>query len=232
MSRSDFDSEQEERADAAASPRPLRRERWILAGAGVLALVALSLGLVVGTAPPLAGPSPVDAAEQAEQADEEEPPPPPPVQVPMPTPAPIGDEAVATEAVVSSVETLVDATNEVLQRADGGTEGIESVATGFVEGEVQALALEREKLGYTQVGEATVTSTKVRSIDLAANPPTALLEVCIDTSDLDVLDPNGESVADQLYRPGHPVMHLYGAVFLDGLWRVSTHEIPDGASCT
>ncbi|HZW42353.1 MAG TPA: hypothetical protein VFE99_08615, partial [Agromyces sp.] len=133
MSRSDFDSEQEERADGAASLRRPRRERWILAGAGVLALVALSLGNIVGTAPTPGGPSPVDAAEQAEQADQEEPTP-PPVQVPMPAPAPIGDEAVATEAVVSSVETLVDATNEVLQRADGGTEGIESVATGFVEG--------------------------------------------------------------------------------------------------
>lgn len=228
MSQPDFESEQEERADAAASLHRHRRVRWIVAGAAVLALVALvvaALSLGVGTAPPMAENPPVDAAEEGEL-------PPPPVAVPMPTPAPLGDEAVATEAVVVSVETLVDATNEVLQRADGGTEGIESVATGFVEGEIQALALEREKLGYTQVGEATVTSTKVRSIDLAATPPTALLEVCIDTSDLDVLDPNGDSVADQLYRPGHPVMHLYGAVYLDGLWRVSTHEIPDGASCT
>jgi hypothetical protein len=72
---------------------------------------------------------------------------------------------------------------------------------------------------------------KVQSIDLAASPPTAMLEVCIDTSDLDVLDANGESVADQLYRPDHPVMHLYGAVYLDGLWRLSTHQIPDGATC-
>jgi hypothetical protein len=228
MSRPDFESEQEERADAAASLHRHRRVRWIVAGAAVLALVALvvaALSLGVGTAPPTAENPPVDAAEQEEL-------PPPPVAIPMPTPAPLGDETAATEAVVTSVETLVDATNEVLQRADGGTEGIESVATGFVEGEVQALALERKHLGYTQVGEATVTSVKVRSIDLAADPPTAVLEVCIDTSDLDVLDPNGESVADQLYRPGHPVMHLYGAVFLDGLWRVSTHEIPDGASCT
>jgi hypothetical protein len=228
MSQADFESEQEERADAAATTHRNRRVRWIAVGAAVLAVVALSLGIVIGMAPPPVDPAPVDSAEQAE----EEEPPPPPVQVPMPTSAPLGDEAEATEAVVLSVETLVDATNEVLQRADGGTEGIESVATGFVEGEIQALASERKHMGYTQVGEATVTSVNVRSIDLAANPPTALLEVCIDTSDLDVLDPNGDSVADQLYRPDHPVMHLYGAVFMDGIWKVSTHEIPDGASCT
>jgi hypothetical protein len=204
---------------------------WIAICAAAIALVAVSLGFIIGMAPPVAETSSVDAAGQAEQADREEPPP-PPLEVPTPTPAPLGDEAVATEAAAVSVESLVDATNEVLQRADGGTEGIESVATGFVEGEVQALAAERKQLGYTQVGEATVTSVNMRSIDLAAEPPVAVLEVCIDTSDLDVLDPNGNSVADQLYRPDHPVMHLYGAVFLDGLWKVSTHEIPDGASCT
>lgn len=224
MNRSGFESEQEERADAAAPLPRHRRMRWIVAGAAILALVALSIGVIVGTAPPTAETPPVDAAAQQE-------PPPPPLEVPMPTPAPLGDEAIASEAVVISVEALVDATNEVLQRADGGTEGIESVATGFVEGEVEALAIERKHLRYTQVGEATVTSVLVRSIDLEADPPAAVLEVCIDTSDLDVLDPNGDSVADQLYRPDDPVMHLYGAVFLDGLWRVSTHEIPDGASC-
>ncbi|WP_022893725.1 hypothetical protein [Agromyces subbeticus] len=229
MIHADFEPD-EGRADVASPPPRRRRVRWILAGAGVLALalIAVSIGVAVNTVPPSPDAAPVDAAEQAEQEE----PTPPPVEAPMPTQAPLGDEAVATEAVVVSVNALVDATNEVLQRADGGTEGIESVATGFVEGEVQALALEREQLGYTQVGEATVTSAKVRSLDLAADPPAALLEVCIDTSDLDVLDPNGDSVADQLYRPDHPVMHLYGAVYTDGLWRVSTHEIPDGASCT
>jgi hypothetical protein len=230
MNEPDFESEQEERADAAALSHRNRRVRWIALGAAVVALIAISLGFIIGMAPAVTETPPVDAAEQA-QADQEEPPP-PPLEVPTPTPAPLGDEAVATEAAAISVESLVDATNEVLQRADGGTEGIESVATGFVEGEVQALAAERKQLGYTQVGEATVTSVTVRSIDLAAEPPVAVLEVCIDTSDLDVLDPNGNSVADQLYRPDHPVMHLYGAVFLDGLWKVSTHEIPDGASCT
>lgn len=227
MIHADFEPD-EGRADVASPPPRRRRLRWIIAGAVVLALVALSIGVIVSTVPPSPDAAPVGAAEQAKQEE----PTPPPLEAPMPPPAPVGDEAVATEAVVVSVNALVDATNEVLQRADGGTEGIESVATGFVAGEVQALALEREQLGYTQVGEATVTSAEVRSLDLAADPPTALLEVCIDTSDLDVLDPNGDSVADQLYRPDHPVMHLYGAVYTDGLWRVSTHEIPDGASCT
>lgn len=225
MKQSDFDYEPDEYEEASAPVHRHRRVRWIVAGAAVLALVVLSIGVIIGNAPPAAEAPPAEAAAEEE-------PPPPPLDVPLPTPAPLGDEAAATEAVVVSMETLVDATNEALQRADGGTEGLEAVATGFVAGEIEALASERKHMGYTQVGEATVTSVNVRSIDLAADPPAALLEVCIDTSDLDVLDPNGDSVADQLYRPDHPVMHLYGAVFLDGIWKVSTHEIPDGASCT
>lgn len=204
---------------------PLRtRTRWILAGVGlaVAGAVAIGIPLLVAPAAPPADPT---------LAEEEEAPPPPPLELTMPTPSPLGDEAAATEAVVTAAETLVSATNEVLQRADGGFEGIESIATGFVEGELQALAIEREKMGYRQVGEASVSSVAVRDIDLTASPPVALLEVCIDTSDLDVVDSNGTSVADQLYRPDRPVLHLYGAVFTDGLWRLSTHEIPDGATC-
>lgn len=204
---------------------PLRtRTRWILAGVGLAVAGAIAIGipLLMAPAAPTADPT---------LAEEEEAPPPPPLELTMPTPSPLGDEAAATEAVVTAAETLVSATNEVLQRADGGFEGIESIATGFVEGELQALAIEREKMGYRQVGEASVSSVAVRDIDLTASPPVALLEVCIDTSDLDVVDSNGTSVADQLYRPDHPVLHLYGAVFIDGLWRLSTHEIPDGATC-
>ncbi|WP_173923445.1 hypothetical protein [Agromyces sp. Marseille-P2726] len=227
MTESDLEPMPEDWTETPKPPRRPRPLRWIIAGVVGLAVVAAGFGIArMAAPPPEDGTEPVDAALQEEQE-----PPPPPLEYPMPTPAPLGDEAEASEAVVTSVETLIAATNEVLQRGDGGFEGIESVATGFVEGEVQALAIEREHLGYTQTGEATVTSVDVQSIDLAASPPTAVLEVCIDTSDLDVLDANGESVADQLYRPGHPVVHLYGAVYVDGLWRLSTHEIPDGATC-
>ena len=85
-------------------------------------------------------------------------------------------------------------------------------------------------MGYTQVGEAVVT-TSVRSIDLTSAPPTASSKSASTPSSLDVLDPPARPSADQLYQPGHPVLHLYGAVFTDGVWRLSTHEIPDGAAC-
>lgn len=206
-------------------PQPNRRRSrlWLIVAAGAVAVA------VVGTGIALLVPAP-EVDSSAQTADPTTPPP-EPLTFAAPTPAPLGDPESATSAVTAAAETLVAASNEVLQRGDGGIEGIESVATGFVEGEMRALAAERIQLGYKQVGTATVTSVTVQSIDLEGEPPTALLGVCVDTSDIDVVDSNGKSVGDQLYRPGHPVLHLYGAVFTDGLWKLSTHEIPDGATC-
>lgn len=219
----------DERDDFPEVREPRRiRGRWLLVGLGLLAAVAIAVTIGI-TATSTPGGEVVAAVD--EDAEEEEEPPPPPLSLETPTPAPLGDDAAARDALETTMETLVEASNEVLQRADGGTSGLEGVAVGFVAGEIQALSDEREHLGYKQIGEASVTSVNVRSMDLSAAPPTATLEVCIDTSELDVVDSNGASVADQLYQPDHPVLHLYGAVFTDGLWRVSTHEIPDGATC-
>ena len=49
----------------------------------------------------------------------------------LPEPAPLGEEPETVAATVAA-EALVAAGNEVLQRADGGTEGIDAIATGFV----------------------------------------------------------------------------------------------------
>ena len=205
--------------------RGTRRRTIRIAIVGVAAVVVAAIVLFLslpGTPPTLD-----DSDAGAPPASES----PAPLSLAFPTPAPLGEEPEAESAITIAAETLVAASNEVLQRADGGTEGLDAVATGFVEGEVEALAIERERMGYRQVGDAVVTNVTVRSMDLTTDPPTAVLEVCIDTGSLDVVDPNGTSVADQLYQPGHPVLHLYGAVFTDGLWRLSTHEIPDGAAC-
>ncbi len=223
----DDDFDDDDLGDPIGPPDPPRRRRRAavalaaLVGAGAIAAIAIAIGTSV---PAERTAQPGDDAAAAEPSAT-------PLALPTPTPAPLGDEASSEQAAVASVEALVTATNEVLQRADGGTEGLDAVAVGFVKGEVEALALERSKMGYTQVGQARITSTTVDSIDLAAAPPTAQLSVCIDTSDIDVLDANGDSVADQLYRPGHPVLNRYGLVYTDGLWRVSTHDIPDGATC-
>lgn len=211
----------------------------VLAATALAVVIATTLGLGAafgwfGTSP---ASSPVNVAETAappvDSGDEEEDPTAPvtPLAVPPAEPQPLGDEAESAEAADVAITAVVEATAEIAQRADGDTDGIELIATGFVQGELQALAEEREQLGYKQIGEATITSVTTRAIDLTATPPTVILDVCIDASDIDVVDENGNSLKDRMYNPGGPVLHTYGAQYIDGLWKIATHEIPDSAPC-
>lgn len=118
-----------------------------------------------------------------------------------------------------------------MQRADGTSAGLESIAVGAAWGELQSLAVERSQLGYRQVGEATVTSSAATAVDLVGPPPTVELEVCIDSSAVDVVDASGRSLKDLLYDPDGAVLNVYIAQYIDGLWKIVSHDIPDGARC-
>lgn len=194
----------------------------------VLVGLVLALGVVNGWFVFGQSKTPTSAATSTPSAPST----PAPLNIPTPTPGPIGDQKDSVEAIDSTLDSFMVATNEVLQRADGSVTGAETVASGFVLGELQALAAERKELGYKQIGEAKVTDVTVGAVDLAATPPTMVLTVCVDTSDVDVVDENGTSMKDRMYTPDHPVQHTYGAQFLDGLWKIVTHEIPDKGTCS
>lgn len=212
------------------------RTRFIVLGVLVLcAMVVAGLGPVTGwfgiasattsTADPAEAP-PGPVGEDSPR------PSPSPLAIPAPRQKPLGDTEKATEAAEDTIQVLVSANNEILQRADGGTDGLENVATGFVWGELQALATEREQMGLKQVGESIITSTAVRSTDLKASPPTMQIDVCIDSSGVDVVDSvTGKSMKTLLYAPDAPVLNQYGAEFIDGTWKISSHTIPEDSSC-
>jgi hypothetical protein len=176
----------------------------------------------------------VAGAEQAQKRQQEEAAAtdPGPLDIDVPPEQELGGRSESVQDASEVVTVLVEAQNEILQRADGGVEGLELIADGWVKGELEAMALERSHAGLTQVGEARVVSVEATDVDLRADPPVLVLEVCLDTSDIDVLDASGQSVGDLLYRPGHPVRHLYGAEFVDGRWKVTTHDIPTSSSCS
>lgn len=151
---------------------------------------------------------------------------------PTPSPAPLTDDETAeVQRADVAIDSLLAALDEVSQRGDGSAVGIESIATGWVLGEVQSRAREQYDLGYRQTGEATVTQSTPTAVDLAASPPTITVKVCVDVSAVDVVDAAGKSLKAALYNPGRPTAHIYGAVFEDGTWKVSTHDIPDVQDC-
>lgn len=154
-----------------------------------------------------------------------------PLAVDPPREGPIDDVETEQARVAEAVELVVEATNQIAQRGDGVVGGLESIATGFVLGELENLAREQAEQGYKQSGEARVVSAELLSSDLDADVPHIVLGVCIDVSEVTVTDANGTDVSDRLYDPGHPVRHEYGADFIDDVWMITTHEIPAVQNC-
>ena len=143
-----------------------------------------------------------------------------------PVTPPIAD---AREAIVD----VIEATTEVLVEADGDLPtDVSGYAAGFVKGEIQALAIEREQQGYTQTGEAVITRITNSAINTKVTPATMTLYVCVDTSQIDVLDASGKSLKALLYDPGHPVLNVYTAQNIKNDWKIISHDIPEGGSCS
>lgn len=209
------------------------RTRWIaIAAAAVLALGAAGVGIALVTSngsAPVATPTekPVDDGDSDKNASED-----PLTTVASAASAPLSDDEEAeVERATSAVDAVIAALDEVGQRGDGSAVGVEAIATGWVLGEVQSHAREQFDLGYTQKGDAVVTSVTPTAVDLSADPATITLKVCVDVSDIDIIDAAGNSLKDSLYNPGRPVAHIYGAVFEDDTWKISSHEIPDVQDC-
>ncbi|MFD6816903.1 MULTISPECIES: hypothetical protein [Microbacterium] len=209
------------------------RRRWIAIGAvALLALGAAGVGVALvtnnGGAPSASSThKPVDDGDEDKAASED-----PLKSVPKVVDGPMSDDQDAeVKRATAAADAVVAALDEVSQRGDGSAVGVDAVATGWVLGEVQSHAREQMDLGYTQTGKAVVTSVTPTAVDLASSPATITLKVCVDVSDIDVKDAAGNSLKDSLYNPGHPVAHIYGAVFEDDTWKISSHEIPDVQDC-
>jgi len=156
-----------------------------------------------------------------------------PLAIPTPTPAPIGADAEQeVERATVAATTVLAAMDEIGARSDGSVVGIDLIATGFVLGELESYARQQLDLGYRQVGEAKVTSVQASDVVLDGTPPSMTLTVCVDVSAIDVLDAAGNSLKASLYNPGRPVKHVYGAQFVDGAWKLATHDIPDPQDCS
>jgi len=204
-----------------------RRIALVLTGCLAIAggIVALSLALTphtasVGTSEhPVAG-DPVQGDDTAGST-----------ATPVPTATPTSRADVAASAAASAAEDVVSATNAMLTNDNDVPADLTDYTSGFVEGELRALAAERQALGYTQVGKAVITKITTEKAKLTGAHPTVTLNVCIDSSDVDVLDANGKSLKKSLYNPGYPVLNVYGAELISGEWKITTHDIPAKDTC-
>lgn len=216
-----------------------RSRRYLFAIAIAVVVIGAGATAVWLLRPPASTPtastptaSVAEPAETPVSEGDEDPPATEPLRLDPPPRAPLtADEDAEIARVSKAAEQLVEATNEIGTRADGSAVGADAVATGFVLGELQAAARERFDLRYRQVGEARVTEVTTSRVHLDAKPARMTVTVCVDMSEVDVLDEAGNSFKKSLYDPGRPVKHVYGAVFDDGAWKLSSHDIPDDQNC-
>jgi len=205
-----------------------RRGRAAVVGAVIAAIAVGGIGIALGRA------AATPASTAAPSATHSTPNPQPSTDAePSPTPSGRAEETAAEPATAqasAAVSALVDLGATVLKDPASSVDDLDAigeVAAGFVRGEIESLAIERAELGYTQRGQARIVSIDEADADLTAETPSITLDVCIDSSDLEVFDSAGTSLAGSMYQPGHPVMHVYGAQLLDGTWKIVTHDIPD-----
>ncbi|WBU38828.1 hypothetical protein [Homoserinibacter sp. YIM 151385] len=196
---------------------------------GVVALTAVmgGIGIALGTMPPHETPTTASTAEPEPRTS----------RIPAPAPEPEepgreldAEESAAAKQAGAAVDDLLALGDAVAADPEAGPGDVGELADGFVRGEIEALAAERADLGYTQTGSARVTRIAVRDVDLDERPAAMTLDVCVDVSGIDVLDGAGRSLAEAMYRPNRPVLHRYGAQYLDGRWKLVTHELPDTES--
>lgn len=105
-----------------------------------------------------------------------------------------------------------------------------ALATGSALGSLQADTAEFAKNGWHQEGQPTVVSTNVAAYEPAAAPPQMTLNVCLDSSQVNVVTAAGDIV-----RQGTDEDRSLNILTLnrsdDGKWLVSRVSFPDDPTC-
>ncbi|KGM09878.1 hypothetical protein [Cellulomonas bogoriensis] len=146
-------------------------------------------------------------------------------------PAETGDLAPPTAAPTDPddasalVDALLDLTGPVL---NGEVEpAAVTVAGGAVRGALEADAAEFEANGWTVTGDPRVIDLDVVEELLDADPPQITVHACVDASEVEVRDGQGELVGA---RPPRSV-NAYTFTETDGVWLLTGHGFADDPDC-
>lgn len=202
-----------------------RRARvgWIVGGILVAALIAVIIFFAVrGFSPSTDAGSPSASASASRSAT--------PSAVPVASPAATTEptalvpESDATEIILAPLAGLSQALSDPAVPVD-----LAAVAQGLALGDFQAEIADFEQQGVHQVGTPMIISATVIQSDLVATPPTATVNVCLDRSDVQILDAQGTDVRD----PAAPtrILTLWSMALIDGSWKLTDRTFTDQLTC-
>lgn len=211
--------------------RPVRTAaRILLAGATVSVLGVVAVDLVGH--PAHDGPEPAPAARAAApnpldgHVNPVAGPSAPAPARPADTAPPLPGDTVAARRVVASY--LAKAPTILSRRPKANLSAVAEVATATFADELLASAAYNRKNGLHVVGSPDLTQVRVESLDTRGRPPTAVVEACVDSSGVRIVDDQGHTV---------PQPHLgrsrerFSLVRSDGAWLIDSQEFPDDPSC-
>lgn len=108
------------------------------------------------------------------------------------------------------------------------TSQLEAAATGTALDQYLATATEYALAGWHVEGTSTVVGTPRIADGDYMGQPAKILEVCLDSSQVKVLDANGNTVsAPQFTRS----LNIFTLVEENGAWKIASHNFPNNADC-
>ncbi|OLT41882.1 hypothetical protein BJF86_02425 [Serinicoccus sp. CNJ-927] len=142
------------------------------------------------------------------------------------TPQQVAEDADAGELV----DPVVRVRSDALVTPDSvDWDEVVSVAGGGLLSDIEASVLEYTENGWTQEGTPELVSSTVLELDQQADPPTALVEVCLDHSAVRVLDANGQSLTDE--SAAQRVPSVLSLAFQDDRWIAVGQAFTDESTC-
>lgn len=133
----------------------------------------------------------------------------------------------------AAIHALVEADEAIRQMDEETTDeqvDVDAVAQDFVKGELEATESEYAANGWHQEGSVEVADVQEVDSDRDSDPQTVTLRVCLDSSDVTIVDESGDPVGQDHEAPDR-VPHLYTLVRADGGWKAAEHSFPEESSC-
>jgi hypothetical protein len=136
-----------------------------------------------------------------------------------------GDTAAARRVVASY---LAKAPTILSRRPKASVSAVAEVGTAAFADELLASAAYNRKNGLHVVGSPDLAQVRVQSLDLRGRPPTAVVEACVDSSDVRIVDDRGNTVPQPHQGRSR---EWFSLVWSDGAWLIDRQEFPDDPNC-
>jgi hypothetical protein len=211
--------------DELSLPTSRKRRFPVLVLAVVLAAIAVlvaAIWLLTGQ-----GSRPADVAGAATAEPGAPTSTPDPTASPAPAPTPVtGDlDEDTADVVLANYFQALDTLTE-----DDDLGDLTTVVAGSAFDELEAQLMEFETREWTITGETRYEDVEIVEADLGSKTPTAILSVCVDSSDVTIVASDGSPVVPAAAGERR-ALNLYSLTHTDGAWRVVSHSFPDDPQC-